>query len=162
MKTLVVYYSLEGNTKEAAETIAKELSADILGLVPVKDIPAEGSSKFMIGGMKATFGMGTKLKVYDLDISKYDQIILGTPIWSSKPSPAANQFLKNTKYIEKIKGVFTCSAGGDNDKCIKVLKKKIKNLKNEVSLADKNNKEMAAKNEEKLSGFIKRMKEVDL
>ncbi|HKM35927.1 MAG TPA: flavodoxin [Lachnospiraceae bacterium] len=160
MKTLVVYYSLEGNTKEAAETIAKELSADLLRLVPVKDTTKERNFKFMIGGMKATFGMGTKLEAYDFNRNEYDQIILGTPVWASKPSLAVNQFLKETSNLDKITGVFTCSGGGDNDKCIMVLKKKIKNLKNEVALADKNNKELAAKNEEKLSGFIKAVKEL--
>jgi len=38
MKTLVVYYSLEGNTKFIAETISKTVGADLLELKPIKDI----------------------------------------------------------------------------------------------------------------------------
>ena len=47
MKTIVVYYSLEGNTKLAAEAVAKELGADILPLIPVKAyhvLPAESGT----------------------------------------------------------------------------------------------------------------------
>ena len=36
MKNLVVYYSLEGNTKLIAEFIAKEIGADIIELKPKK------------------------------------------------------------------------------------------------------------------------------
>lgn len=159
MKTLVVYYSLEGNTKEAAEMIGKELNADLLRLVPVKDISKERDFKFILAGMKAMFGWGTKLEAYDINMNEYDQIILGTAVWASKPSIAVNQFFKANKHLSKITGVFTCSGGGDNDKCIRVLKKKLKNLKNEVALADRNNQEMAAKNQVKLNDFIHAVKE---
>lgn len=37
MKNLVVYYSLEGNTKLIAEFIAKEIGADIIELKPKKN-----------------------------------------------------------------------------------------------------------------------------
>ena len=36
MKTLIVYYTLEGNTHYAAKKIASELGADVLRIKPVK------------------------------------------------------------------------------------------------------------------------------
>ena len=36
MKTLIVYYSLEGNTQYAAERIAGRIGADVLRLVQKK------------------------------------------------------------------------------------------------------------------------------
>ena len=42
MKTLIVYYSLEGNTEFAAEKIAKTCGFETLRLVPVKKYPDSG------------------------------------------------------------------------------------------------------------------------
>lgn len=156
MKTLVVFYSNAGNTKAAAERIANELSADLLRLIPVKEIPGEGFGKFFLGGMKATFGWGTKLVKYDLDLKEYDQIILGTPVWASGPAPAVNRFLKKIGDTSKITSVFTCSASGDNDKCIRKLAKKIPDLKRNVSLWDNKFPEHAKDNDSGLKGFIEK------
>ena len=79
MKTLVVYYSLEGNTKEAAEKIASSIGSDIMELVPVKDIPKKGLMKFIHGGSGATMGKGTELQPYTKDASSYDAIIVFLP-----------------------------------------------------------------------------------
>ena len=53
MKTLIVYYSLEGNTEFAAKTIASALGADMLKLEPVKAYPTSGFKKFFWGGKSA-------------------------------------------------------------------------------------------------------------
>lgn len=37
MKNLIVYYSYEGNTEELVKGMLKEIDADVLKLVPVKE-----------------------------------------------------------------------------------------------------------------------------
>lgn len=155
MKTLVVYYSLEGNTKEAAAKIAGKINADLLQLIPEKEIPTEGFKKFMQGGGMATFGLGTKLKPMDKNPADYDQILLGTPIWAGKTPPAINQFFKTYKCYEKIVGVFTLSGSGNNQNCIEKLKAKCKNIKETVSLVDRTTVEQAKDNADKLDAFVK-------
>ena len=54
MKLLVVYYSLDGNTKAAAERIAGDLGCDVCAVEPEKPIPDKGFKKFLWGG-KAAF-----------------------------------------------------------------------------------------------------------
>jgi len=54
---------------------------------------------------------------------------------------------------DKIDAVFTFSGGGDNDRCMAQLSKTLKNIKNEVALADRNS-EMAKNNHDKLEKFI--------
>jgi len=51
MKDLVVYYSLEGNTRQAAERIAERLHADILQLQTVKEI-LKSKMKFLLGACR--------------------------------------------------------------------------------------------------------------
>ena len=157
MKTLVVYYSLEGNTKEAAEKIASSLGADIMALVPVKDIPKKGLMKFVHGGSGATMGKGTELQPYTLDASTYDAIIIGTPVWAGKPCTGINQFLMDLKTPEKIIGAFAF-AGGSAEKCLSILCEKLPSIKHKVSLADRNSKKLAPENEGKLCAFIEALK----
>jgi len=155
VKTLVAYYSLTGNVEEAAKKVAEVFSADLLKLEPVKEIPQNGFMMFMKGGFLASFGKGTKLKDYSsYNLEEYDRIILGTPVWASRPTPAVNEFIKKCGCKEKIYGVFTASGGGDNDKCLDILDKKLDNLKFAASLADKKNPEVAQFNDEVLQEFI--------
>lgn len=155
MKDLVVYYSLEGNTRQAAERIAERLHADILQLQTVKEI-LKSKMKFFIGGMQATFGVCAKLKPLALNPEQYDRIILGTPVWAGKATPAVNAFLKKFNVKNKVTALFTLSGGGDNDKCVRYLKKKLAHLRTTVALADRNHPD-ASENERKLNGFVEEL-----
>ena len=53
MKTLVVYFSLEGNTAYVADTIRDKTGADLLRLVPKKAYHDKGFAKFFWGGKSA-------------------------------------------------------------------------------------------------------------
>ena len=50
MKSLVIYYSLEGNTKLIADTIKNELNSDVLELRTKKQYPNKGFKKYLWGG----------------------------------------------------------------------------------------------------------------
>lgn len=52
MKNLVVFYSLEGNTKLIADTIVEKINADILELKPKKKYPNLGFKKYFWGRQK--------------------------------------------------------------------------------------------------------------
>ena len=153
MKTLIVYYSLEGNTKEAAEKIAQALSCDTMQLLPVKDIPKKGLLKFLHGGSGATKGKGTDLQPYTANVRNYDAIIIGTPVWAGKPSMA------DLGPSDNVMGAFAL-AGGSSDKCLQILKEKYPSIKCTVGLNDRNNKKLAAGNESKIESFIHSLQEI--
>ena len=50
MNAIVVYYSLTGNTDLIARTISEATGADMLRLVPAKDVSPKGLKKFFWGG----------------------------------------------------------------------------------------------------------------
>ncbi|QEZ67642.1 hypothetical protein D4A35_01370 [Paraclostridium bifermentans] len=93
MKNLVVYYSLEGNTKLIAEFIAKEIDADIIELKPKKEFPSSGFRKYVWGGKSVIFKQKPKLMNKEINISKYDNIFLGTPVWAGTYAAPFNTFL---------------------------------------------------------------------
>ena len=123
MKSAVIYYSLEGNTKYAAEKIAARLGADLIPIIPVKEYPTGKVSKYFWGGKSATFGEAPRLAPYRFDQNQYDLVILGTPIWAGTFAPPLRTFIRENKLTGKKVALFACCSGGATEKCFEQLKK---------------------------------------
>ena len=69
-------------------------------------------------------GQEPKLEEYEFDADKYDEIIIGTPVWASTFTPPIRTFIKENK--EKLNGkkfsLFICYSGGGADKAEEKLK----------------------------------------
>jgi flavodoxin len=126
VKSLVVFYSLEGDTKFIAETISKELGAEIAEIQPVKQIPTSGFRKYLWGGKQVMFKDKPDIEPINVDLSKYDLIILGTPVWASRFAPVFNTFLENNKIEDKKIALFCCHGGGKEGKTFVDFKEKLK------------------------------------
>lgn len=159
MKTAIVYYSMSGNTKMAAEKIANEISADPIEIKPVKDYPDKGARKFLWGGMKAVMGEKPKLQPYDFDGS-YDRIILATPVWASSFTPPIRTFITENRDVLKGRrfAVCVCYAGGGADKAIEKLRQflDIERFDAQLILVDPKD-QPTQENEEKIQDFCEKL-----
>lgn len=126
MSKAVVYYSLSGNTKEAAVEIARKLGAKIFEIELLKPLPQNTVRQMIVGGMQSTFGRKPQIKGVPDNIDYYDEIILGTPIWAGMPAAPVNTFIKKYGIADKIDAVFTFSGGGDNDRAWRSCQRHLK------------------------------------
>ncbi|MFA4859013.1 MAG: flavodoxin [Candidatus Margulisiibacteriota bacterium] len=110
-KTLVVYYSLEGNTQFVAETIAAILRADILKIQPQKEINAGNFMKYLWGGRQVVMRETPTLLPLDKNPNDYDTLIIGTPVWAFTFAPPLRTFLSENKIIGKKIGLFCTHEG---------------------------------------------------
>jgi flavodoxin len=156
MKNLVVYYSLEGNTKLVAEAIAKEIGADILELRPKKEFPSSGFIKYLWGGKSVIFKQKPDLVNEEIDLNKYDNIFLGTPVWAGTYAAPFNTFLDGKNISNKNIAIFTCHGGGGSEKCFANFKKSLADniFIGEIELLDPLKKE-TDKNLDKVKSWIK-------
>jgi flavodoxin len=124
MKTLIVYYTLEGNTHYAAKKIAAKLGADVLRIKPVKSYPRKGFKKFFWGGKSAVMAEKPELETYDLDVSAYDEIIFGFPVWAGTFTPPLRTFILENKENLKNKTIaaFACQSGFGAERAFSKLK----------------------------------------
>ena len=122
MRTLVVYYSMEGNTAYAADRIAKALGADTLRLRPKKEFPSKGALKFVWGGKSALMAEAPELVATDVDVDAYERIVLGTPVWASTFAPPLRTFLKGHDIAGKRVAAFVCQAGSGGEKALARLR----------------------------------------
>ena len=95
MKTLVTFYSRTNNTKKIGEEIAKNLKADSDNILDKKN--RKGIFSYFIAGKDALFKKLTKIE-NKKDPSKYNLVIIGTPIWvGSKQTRAFKEMEKLSK-----------------------------------------------------------------
>ena len=111
MKNLIVYYSYEGNTEELVKGIQSEIEADVLRLEPVKEKKTKSLFRFVWGGMQVYMTKKPELKKYNIDLSKYDNIIIGSPCWFGTYAPPINTFLSENKIENKNIYLFVCNGG---------------------------------------------------
>ncbi len=125
MKTLIIYYSLEGNTAYAAEEVSNITGADTLRLVPKKAYADKGFAKFFWGGKSAVMAEKPELEPYEVNLDGYDRLIFGFPVWASTFAPPLRTFI--TDNMESIKGktiaAFACQSGNGAQKAFGKLKK---------------------------------------
>ena len=127
MKSLVVYYTRTGNARFAAETIAAEIGADVEEIVDMKN--RSGKLAYLTGGSDARRGRrssrgrresrgGSAWRRKETEISStkkspadYDLLIVGTPVWASRPAPAVTTYLKKNNLAGKKVALFFTQAG---------------------------------------------------
>ena len=109
MKCAVVYFSWspDGNTRFAAETIAKKVSADLFEIKA--EMPYNSDFNKCCDEAKPEC-YGKKLRpikpVEGLDLAKYDLVFVGTPNWWGTMAPPVRTWATQSK--EALKGKKVC------------------------------------------------------
>lgn len=111
LKTLVAYFSLEGNTKCIGDSIASILKADVEEIKTTKPIEAGKFMNYYWGGDRKHPNDMVELLPIEKDPRKYDMILIGTPVWAWAPAPPIYSYLKKFKLRGKKIALFACSEG---------------------------------------------------
>jgi flavodoxin len=127
MKSLVVYYSRTGKTRFVAEKVASELKADIEEVVDLKS--RSGRFGFLKAGYDATRGNETEIGETQKSASDFDLIVVGTPVWNSRPASAISTYLKRNDFAGKKVAVFCTNDGMGKEKALDRTKALISNAK---------------------------------
>lgn len=158
MKAIVVYFSLEGHTQYIAEEIAKNLKADTLSLKTAKVYPKGKLARMFWCGKSAVFGEKPKLAPYEFDASKYDVVILGTPIWAGSHAAPISTFLEENNIGGHKVAIYACSASGNAQKCFNQFENKLGEAIATVSLINPN-KQTYTEDISKVEAFCKAIQE---
>jgi len=116
-KELVVYYSHSGNTKKGAMLISKVTGADVLELVPERAYPkgmwatVDEFKKELAGDLRRA------ILPYDVDVSQYDTIYIGTPNWGDTLATPLRSFFDKEDLADKRIMPFVTHGGGGLGNC---------------------------------------------
>ncbi len=111
MNKLCFCYSLSGNCDLIAERL-KEKGYEIRKIEPKKRLPKNFFMSMMVGGYQAAIKYKPKLLDYDKDISKYDEILILSPIWNARIAAPTNTLLKDLNLKDKkVRFIFSSGSG---------------------------------------------------
>lgn len=125
-KTLVAYFSASGVTKKAAEKLASAAKTDIYEIKPA--VPyTKADLNWMDKKSRSSVEMGNKsfrpeIVKDDLNLSQYDTILVGFPIWWYVAPTIINTFLESYDFAGKKIVLFATSGGSGFGNTVKELK----------------------------------------
>lgn len=128
-KAVVVYFSASGNTKRAAEAIAKKLDAPTFELTPQQpytddDLDWTQSDSRVNKEHEDESLQDVKLSDTNVpDWDTYNTVYLGFPIWWMTPAWPVNDFVKSNDFTGKTIVPFCTSASSDISDSASTLQK---------------------------------------
>lgn len=131
MKKIFIYYSLTGSGDLVADTL-KSKGYDIRKVVSKYKYPKSFFWLMMVGGFRAGTNKKDKLIDFNTDISNYDEIVIGSPVWFDRVSPPVNTVLKELNLSGKKVSFIFYSGSGEANKA----SEKVKDLGNIIILKE--------------------------
>lgn len=109
IRACVIFYSYSGVTRRVAEGIRNASGCDLIEVRTQK--PYTSFSAYTTGVLRSRKMACDPIEPDEIDVSGYDFLIIGTPVWAWKPSPAINAAIRALKGCEgKMAVIFTtCS-----------------------------------------------------
>jgi flavodoxin len=130
MSVCIVYHSETGNTKRVAEHVAKATSAT---LIPVRDLAGYNKvTIYLFGIPRARAGDRAAIEPPVIDVSAFDLVVVGSPVWAFRPTPAANAAIACLTGCEGKKGIVFITSGGGPRDALEIMKKDLEGRKVKV------------------------------
>lgn len=124
-KRLVAYFSASGVTKKVAEMVAKAADCDLYEITP--KVPyTTADLNWMDKKSRSSVEMSDKtirpeIAGAELDVSAYDEILIGFPIWWYIAPTIINTFLESHDFTGKKIILFATSGGSGFGNTVKEL-----------------------------------------
>lgn len=121
-KKLVAYFSASGTTAKAAKSLAEAAGADLYEIKPQAPY-TKADLNWMDKTARSTVEMNDRssrpaIVTGDLDVSGYDTILLGFPIWWYIAPTIINTFLEAYDFSGKTIVLFATSGGSGFGKAV--------------------------------------------
>lgn len=124
-KTLVVCYSLTGNTRRVGQALARESGAAYSEILDAR--PRRGAWGQFRSMAEAMLGLHPAIRYHGPDPDAYDRVLIGTPVWAGRPASPVRTWLRDHGAHCDRYGVFCtyASQGGEAAAaaCSKILRR---------------------------------------
>jgi len=122
MKSVIIYYSYSGNTRKVTEGLAGALKEK--GPVDLIQLNALDEAKSFFSQCYRAFRHAkAQIQPVNLNLSEYDLICFGSPVWAFGPAPAMNTYLDKCFGVEGKDIILftTYGSGAGNERCLNYM-----------------------------------------
>ena len=114
MRTLVVYFSVQGTTAKVAKELAEHLGADLFEIVPLHpytDADIKWTNPLARCNREKFGNKDVPIKGKVVNFADYEEVFLGFPIWYGAAPNVVNTFCKEYDWSGKKIYAFATSGG---------------------------------------------------
>ena len=122
MKSIIIYYSYNGNTKKVSYVLSEYLKPQSeIEFIELKGL--DESHSFFGQCQRAFRHKKAVIPEVNLDLRSYDLICMGTPVWAFGPAPAMNTYLDKCSGLEGKPIILfsTYGSGTGNERCLNYM-----------------------------------------
>jgi flavodoxin len=121
MKICIIYHSETGNTRHVAQHIASAFDAQLIEVTDT--VSYNRLTRFLVLCKMANREEKTAIEPEAIDISGFDLVVFGSPVWAFKPTPVIHAAIDGLKgYMGKPAVAFS-THGGRPGKTDEIFKK---------------------------------------
>lgn len=123
MKTCIIYHSYSGVTRDIAEKISASCGGDLVEVTPKDNYST--LSAYSLGCIRARKEACDPISPDSIDVSSYDLIVIGTPVWAWKATPAINGAIAALKGCDGKPAVIFATCGSSAKDTLPIIKSKL-------------------------------------
>jgi NAD(P)H-dependent FMN reductase len=121
MSRCIIFHSYSGVTRRIAKKVKTACGGDLIEVKPQKKYNA--FTVYARGGYRAMKGEQDPIEPKKIDVSGYDMIVIGTPVWAWKPTPVINAAIAALKGSEGKKAILYATCTGQAGETIEIMRK---------------------------------------
>ncbi|WP_412990154.1 flavodoxin [Pediococcus siamensis] len=122
-KALIIYFSLTGNTRRAAEKLQKKTGADLYQLQPATPYPSDYDGIVAAGEYEKDHHIHPRLGGKLPELASYDKIYVGYPTWWAQPPMIIHSLFEVLSFQDKVVVPFSTSVSTPLSETISVIEK---------------------------------------
>jgi flavodoxin len=121
MKTSIIYHSYSGNTRSVAENVHAACGGDLVEVKLTSDYSR--LTAYTLGCYRAMRGVCDPIEQKAIDVAAADVIVIGTPVWAARATPAVNAAVAALQGCKGKKAVIFATCGGKEGDTLPMLRK---------------------------------------
>ena len=121
MKPSIIYHSYSGITRGIAEKIQKACGGDLIEVKLKQNYSS--ITAYTLGCYRAMKEECDPIEPETIDVSSSDLIVIGTPVWAFKATPAVNAAIAALRGCDGKKAVIFATCGSSAKNTLAILKK---------------------------------------